>query len=83
MAQSIIEGFEVSQVEKDCLSISYFDIILAGVGVWLLCQGMSIIAPLLVRGFQHLLQLLLVYTTMIYSMIVSLELQTVMVKEED
>lgn len=83
VTQGIIEKTEPTQIELDCLNISYMDIILGGVGLWLVCQGLGLVAPLIVRATQHAITFLITYTTMIYSMIVSLELQTVMVKESD
>ena len=80
ITQGIIEDIEVKQIEIDCLNISYFDL-LCGVAVWLLSQLMSLVAPIIVRSIQHSLNVLVIYISMIYSMIVSLEIQTVTVKE--
>lgn len=82
ITQGIIENTEIRQVEMDCLTISYFDLVLAGVILWLCSQLMSLVAPIIVRSVQHTLNLFLIYTTMIYSMIISLEIQTVTVKED-
>lgn len=82
ITQGIIENTDIRQVEIDCLTISYFDLVLSGVIIWLGSQFMTLVAPIIVRSVQHTLNLFLIYTTMIYSMIISLEIQTVTVKED-
>tara|TARA_B100001027_G_scaffold180543_1_gene131988 strand:+ start:309 stop:746 length:438 start_codon:yes stop_codon:yes gene_type:complete len=83
ITQSIMEGIEPTQIEMDCLTVSYLDLVVIGIGIWLSCQILQFVAPLIVRSFQHTLSLIITYITMIYSMIVSLELQTVMVQESE
>ena len=81
ITKGAIETIAVTQIEMDCLNISYIDIGLSFVFIWLATQVLSIGAPLIVRAFQHVINLSIIFVSMIYSMAVSLEIQTVTVKE--
>ena len=76
MTQSIIEGVEIEQVELDCLNISYADIVFMGIAVWFATKVMGLIAPAVIKTVQHATNLTFIYITMIYSMALSLEIQT-------
>lgn len=76
MTQSVIEGIEIEQIELDCLNISYADIVFMITCVWFISKFMGVIAPVMIKAGQHGLNILMIYITMIYSMILSLEMQT-------
>lgn len=80
ITRGAVEAAEITQLEMDCLNVSYVDIVLLGVIIWLIAQVFVIVAPLTVRALQHTINVAIIYITMIYSMIISLELQTVKVK---
>ena len=76
MTQSIIEGVEIEQVELDCLTTSYSDIVFLVTVIWFITKFMGVIAPVLIKSAQHASNLMVIYITMIYSMVLSLEIQT-------
>jgi hypothetical protein len=76
MTQYIIEGIEIEQIELDCLNVSYIDIALVVLGVWFVFKFLALIVPVTIRGFQHAINFMMIITTMIYSMALSLEIQT-------
>jgi hypothetical protein len=76
MTQYIIEGIEIEQIELDCLNLSYIDIGMVILATWFIVKFLSIIVPIMIRGFQHMLNIFTIAVTIIYSMALSLELQT-------
>lgn len=78
----IIGDKELTQVELDCLNLSYVDIILVVFIGWLGIQVLTLTVPLLIRTIQHAIDFLILYTTVAYTMVVSLEQQTVIDLEE-
>lgn len=76
MTQYIIEGIEIEQIELDCLILSYIDIGMVFLGTWFIVKFLSIIVPVMIRGFQHALNIFTIMVTIIYSMALSLEIQT-------
>ena len=81
MTQMIMEGVEIEQVEIDCLNISYMDMVLVGIVLYLVLTFMSIVAPSIVRITQHVTNIATIYVTIIYSMALSLEIQTTALKD--
>ena len=81
MTQMVMEGIEIEQVEIDCLNISYMDMVLVGIVLYLVLTFMSIVAPSIVRITQHVTNIVTIYITIIYSMALSLEIQTTALKE--
>ena len=73
----IIGDKDLTQVEVDCLGLSYVDILLVIFIGWLGVQAAAIAVPIAIRSVQHMVTFLIMYTTIGYSMIVSLEQQTV------
>ena len=76
IAQEIIDGTAPSQANLDCLSLSYIDIGIVLMGCWVASKFANAIVPITVRVIQYTLNMLFVYTTTIYSIVVSLEMQT-------
>jgi len=75
MTQAIIENVAIQQIELDCLSISYVDIVFMLIALWTIIKLFSIIVPLLFKIGQHATNLAIIYVTIIYSMMISLETQ--------
>lgn len=81
MTQMIMEGIEIEQVELDCLNISYMDMVMIGIVLYFVLTLMSIVAPTIVRIMQHVTNIVTIYITIIYSMALSLEIQTTALKD--
>jgi len=77
MAQDIVEGVPISQAERDCLHLSYVDVAFIGAVGWLVTKWLSYVVPLTVRCCQHITNFFVISATIIYSMVLSLELETV------
>lgn len=77
LAQDIIENVNVTQSEIDCLNLSYVDTLYILTAAWLIVKVTGLWVKISVRCVQHTVSLILIYSTLIYSMIVSLEMQTV------
>lgn len=73
----IIGDKPLTQVELDCLNLSYVDIVLCIFIGWLGIQVLTLTVPLLIRTIQRAVDFLIIYTTIAYTMVVSLEQHTV------
>ena len=81
MTQLIMEGIEIEQIEIDCLNISYIDTALMAIVLYIILRILSIVAPAMVRVAQHTTNIVTIYITIIYSMALSLEIQTTALKD--
>lgn len=81
MTQLIMEGVEIEQIEIDCLNISYIDIALMAIVLYIILRILSVVAPAMVRVAQHTTNIVTIYITIIYSMALSLEIQTTALKD--
>ncbi len=77
LAQDIIEGVGVTQAERDCLNLSYVDTLYIATAAWLAVKLLSPWVAITVRCIQHFVNFVIIYATIAYSMVVSLELQAV------
>lgn len=77
LAQDIIEGVGVTHAERDCLNLSYVDTLYIATAAWLAVKLLSPWVSITVRVIQHFVNFVIIYATIAYSMVVSLELQAV------
>lgn len=75
--QEIVEDVKVTQLQLDCLRLHTGDFILIGMVIYVSLTALTLVVPAAVRSIQHAMKLVILLTNILYSMSVSIELNTV------
>jgi hypothetical protein len=76
MSQSIIENVEITKKEQDCLQLRFGDIYLFIIILYVSFEISSLIIPIAIRVTQHTIKLITLSVAILYTMVISIELQS-------